>query len=225
MLFFLILVPLSLSDLLTVLPSFEGTWASLSQVAVKVAQFISRERQPYPKCLEGTWADLLKYIHRSLDEEEKDQLIWLHGTAGVGKFAIAFTVAKRIKGLKVTKETSVEKRLAGFFFSRKHTKRCTTGHLFATYAYQLANKFPSIRKDVSRVIRDNPALLHTVVGTTGQGPVGGLGQSESSTRGRLGCGIDGEPEVLGVRGPASRRTSDIVVIEHQHIAASASLLL
>jgi len=62
------------------------------------------------------------------------------------------------------------------------------------------------------------------VGTTGQGPVGGLGQSKSSTRGRLGCGIDGEPEVLGVQGPASRHMSDIVVVEHQHTVAPASLL-
>jgi hypothetical protein len=63
------------------------------------------------------------------------------------------------------------------------------------------------------------------VGTMRQGPVGGLGQSKSSTRGRLGCGIDGEPEVLGVWGPASRHMSDIVVIEHHRVVASASLLL
>jgi len=153
---FLTRVPLLFSDLLTV----EGTWLRLYQVAVMGAQYDSRERQPHPKCLEGTRVDLLKYIYRSLDEEENNQLIWLHGTAGVGKSAVAFTVAERMKGLKVTEETNVEKRLAGtFFFSRKHTKRCTTGYFFATLAYQLANNFPSIRKDVNRVIRDNPALL------------------------------------------------------------------
>ncbi|KAG1861302.1 hypothetical protein F4604DRAFT_1957601 [Suillus subluteus] len=147
-------------NFLTVLPSFEGTWARLSQVAVKGAQYNSPERQPHPKCLEGTRVDLLKYIHRLLDEEKKNQIIWLHGTAGVGKSSVAFTVAERMKGLKVTEETNVEKRLAGtFFFSRKHTKHCTTGYFFATLAYQLANNFPSIRKDVNKVIHDNPALL------------------------------------------------------------------
>jgi hypothetical protein len=53
-----------------------------------------------------------------------------------------------------------ERRLAGsFFFSRKHTKRCTIGYFFATLAYQLATNFPSIRDDVNRAIRENPALL------------------------------------------------------------------
>ncbi|KAG1855756.1 hypothetical protein DFJ58DRAFT_727416 [Suillus subalutaceus] len=140
--------------------SLEGTWTRLSQVAVKGAQYNSPERQPHPKCLEGTRVDLLKFIHGFLDDRKKNQLIWLHGTAGVGKSAVAFTVAERMKGLKVTEETNVEKRLAGtFFFSRKHTKRCTTGYFFVTLAYQLATNFPSIRQDVNRAIRNNPALL------------------------------------------------------------------
>ncbi|KAG2744708.1 hypothetical protein P692DRAFT_201116541 [Suillus brevipes Sb2] len=140
--------------------SFEGTWERLSQVAVKGAEYDSRERRPHPKCLQGTRVDLLKYIHRSLDDREKSRLIWLHGTAGVGKSAVAFTVAETMRDMKVTEDTRVEKRLAGtFFFSRKHTKRCTTGYFFATLVYQLVINFPSIRTDVNRTIRDNPALL------------------------------------------------------------------
>ncbi|KAG2107711.1 uncharacterized protein F5147DRAFT_636467 [Suillus discolor] len=137
----------------------EGTWEKLAQVAVKGAQHDSREHQPHPKCLEGTRVALLNYIYESLDRPGKSQLIWLHGTAGVGKSAVAFTVAERMRGLKV-KEGSKEKRLAGtFFFSRKHTKRRTTGYFFATLVYQLARNFPSIREDVNRIILDNPALL------------------------------------------------------------------
>ncbi|KAG1765657.1 hypothetical protein EDD22DRAFT_968460 [Suillus occidentalis] len=140
--------------------SSEGTWEKLSQVAVKGAEYDSRERRPHPKCLQGTRVDLLKYIHRSLDDREKSRLIWLHGTAGVGKSAVPFTVAETMRDIKVTEDTHVEKRLAGtFFFSRKHTKRCTTGYFFATLVYQLATNFPSIRTDVNRTIRDNPALL------------------------------------------------------------------
>jgi len=151
---------LSLACSLTSLTILQGTWAKLSEVAVKGAQYNSRERQPHPKCLQGTRVDILKYIHEFLDDTEKNQLVWLHGTAGVGKSAVAFTVAEKMRGLKVTEETKVEKRLGGtFFFSRKHTKRCTAGYLFATLVYQLGTNFPSIQKDVSRIIRDNPALL------------------------------------------------------------------
>ncbi|KAG2113691.1 hypothetical protein DEU56DRAFT_191327 [Suillus clintonianus] len=138
----------------------EGTWEKLSQVAVKGAEHDSRERQPHPKCLKGTRVAVLTHIYELLDKKDKNRLIWLHGTAGVGKSAVAFTVAERMKGLKMTEETKIETRLAGtFFFSRKHTKRRTTGYFFATLAYQLAINFPSVRKDVNRAILDNPALL------------------------------------------------------------------
>ncbi|KAG2129788.1 hypothetical protein DEU56DRAFT_710870, partial [Suillus clintonianus] len=141
--------------------SFEGTWEKLSQVAVKGAEFDSRERQPHPKCLQGTRVTLLDKIYGLLDNQEKSRLVWLHGTAGVGKSAVAFSVAERMKGLKVKEQVAGnEKRLLGsFFFSRKHTKRCTTGYFFATLVYQLASNFPSIQADVNRAIHENPALL------------------------------------------------------------------
>ncbi|KAG1838387.1 hypothetical protein DFJ58DRAFT_846100 [Suillus subalutaceus] len=88
-----------------------------------------------------------------LDTQRRIKLIWLHGTAGVGKSAVAFTVAERMRGLKVIEETNVEKWLAGmFFFSRKHTKWCTARYFFATLVYQLATNFPSIRKDMSTFV-------------------------------------------------------------------------
>ncbi|KAG2740986.1 hypothetical protein P692DRAFT_201894793 [Suillus brevipes Sb2] len=140
--------------------SSAGPWEKLSRVAVLGAEYDSPERQPHPKCLEGTRVDLLQFIHGLLDKREKSQIVWLHGTAGVGKSAVAFTVAERMKGLKVREETNVETRLAGtFFFSRKHTKRSTTGHFFATLAYQLASNFPSVKNDVNEAILENPAVL------------------------------------------------------------------
>ncbi|KAG2049830.1 hypothetical protein BDR06DRAFT_685210 [Suillus hirtellus] len=140
--------------------SYEGTWEKLSQVAVKGAEYDSRERQPHPKCLQGTRVSLLDQIHRLLDSREQNRLIWLHGMAGVGKSAIAFSIAERMRALRVQEQVVSEKRLLGsFFFSRKHGKRCTTGYFFATLAYQLAINFPNIREDVNKAIRDNPALL------------------------------------------------------------------
>ncbi|OAX31314.1 hypothetical protein K503DRAFT_703884, partial [Rhizopogon vinicolor AM-OR11-026] len=140
--------------------SSEVTWEKLSQVAAKGAEYDSRERQPHPKCLEGTRVVLLNHIHELLDNQEKSRLVWLHGTAGVGKSAVAFTVAERMTGLKMRGQVANETRLAGsFFFSRKHTARCTTGYFFATLAYQLASNFPSVKEDVNRVILENPALL------------------------------------------------------------------
>jgi hypothetical protein len=70
----------------------------------------------YPKCLEGTRVDLLNHIYGLLENPDKSRLIWLHGMAGVGKSAVAFTKAERMRGLKVEEQTTREKRLAGTFF-------------------------------------------------------------------------------------------------------------
>jgi hypothetical protein len=142
------------------LEASEEPWEKLSRVAVLDAEYDSPARQPHSKCLEGTRVDLLKFIYGVLDKREESQIIWLHGIAGAGKSAVAFTVAERMKSLEVIQYTTIEKRLAGsFFFSRNHTSRRTTGHFFATLAYQLARNFPSIRQVVNRAIREDPAVL------------------------------------------------------------------
>ncbi|KAG1808452.1 uncharacterized protein BJ212DRAFT_1200426, partial [Suillus subaureus] len=87
-------------------------------------------------------------------------LIWLHGMAGVGKSAVVFTMAERMRSLKVTNHMKIKKWLAGtFFFSCKHTEHCMTGYFFVTLAYQLGCNFPSIWEDLNRAIHKNPALL------------------------------------------------------------------
>ncbi|KAG2119181.1 hypothetical protein DEU56DRAFT_137055 [Suillus clintonianus] len=138
----------------------DRAWERLSQVAVHSAVYDSRERLPYPKCLKDTRTNLLKHIYGFLDSPEKSQLVWLHGTAGVGKSAVAFTVAERMRDLKTSEETTVEKRLAGtFFFSRTNTNRRTTEYFFATLAYQLARNFSCLRTDICKAIIENPAVL------------------------------------------------------------------
>ncbi|KAG1807685.1 uncharacterized protein BJ212DRAFT_1281760, partial [Suillus subaureus] len=151
--------PSFISPTLTYL-TVEDTWMRLSQVIVKDAQYDSPKCHLHPKCLERTQIDLLKSIHKFLDDPKKSQLIWLHGMAGIGKSAIAFTVAETMKSLKVTEKTHVEKQLRGtFFFSCDKTERHTTGYFFATLVYQLATNFPSIQSDVNRAICSNPTLL------------------------------------------------------------------
>ncbi|KAG1908524.1 uncharacterized protein F5891DRAFT_1180044 [Suillus fuscotomentosus] len=140
--------------------SYEGTWEKLSQVTVKGAEYDSRECQPHPKCLQGTRVTLLDQIHRLLDSREQNQLIWLHGMVGIGKSAIAFSIAERMRVLRVQEQVTSEKWLLGsFFFSCKHGKHCTMSYFFVTLAYQLAINFLNIWEDVHKAICDNPTLL------------------------------------------------------------------
>ncbi|KAG2356034.1 hypothetical protein BDR07DRAFT_1424360 [Suillus spraguei] len=139
---------------------YDESWEKLSHVSVKGAEHDSPERQPHPKRLEGSWVDLTNCVHALLDDRKKSRLIWLHGAPGVGKSAVAFNIAERMKGLNMVENVGIGKRLAGsFVFSRKHTKRSTTGYFFATLAYQLGCTYFTIRQDMAICARENPALL------------------------------------------------------------------
>ncbi|KAJ7210049.1 hypothetical protein GGX14DRAFT_534821 [Mycena pura] len=83
----------------------------------------SGERFPEPACHPGTRTTVL-------DELNSCTILWLHGSAGMGKSAIAQMFA----GTCMT-----QGRLgASFFFRRGHAKRGTWHGLFPTIAYQLA---------------------------------------------------------------------------------------
>ncbi|OJA07513.1 hypothetical protein AZE42_10575, partial [Rhizopogon vesiculosus] len=66
----------------------QAAWEKLSRTTVKGAEYNSRQRLPHPQCLEGTRVVLLNHLYGLLDNPAKSQLIWLHGTAGVGKSAV-----------------------------------------------------------------------------------------------------------------------------------------
>jgi len=53
--------------------------------------------QSHPKSLERTRINPFDHIYGVLDDPEsrESQLVWLNGMAGVGKFAVAFTVPER----------------------------------------------------------------------------------------------------------------------------------
>ena len=72
-------------------------WDKLAQVAIGGAEYDTPdlERQPHPKCLERTRVNLLDHMYGISDDSEKSRFVWLQGMAGVGKSAVAFTIAER----------------------------------------------------------------------------------------------------------------------------------
>ncbi|KAJ7877282.1 hypothetical protein B0H13DRAFT_1580186, partial [Mycena leptocephala] len=78
-------------------------------------------------------------------------LLWLYGTAGAGKSAIAQTFAGRY---------NEESRLGGsFFFKRAHPQRGTWHGLLATLAYQLAMFSSDLRVVIQQAVEADKLLV------------------------------------------------------------------
>ncbi|KAJ4491522.1 hypothetical protein C8J55DRAFT_557095 [Lentinula edodes] len=83
------------------------------------------------RCLTGTRVTVLDDIQKWFDEGE-EQIYWLNGAAGMGKTAIALSVAHRLVSNR-------QLLMATFFCSRESADRKDAGLIFPTIACQLAS--------------------------------------------------------------------------------------
>ncbi|KAJ8074723.1 hypothetical protein PM082_022166 [Marasmius tenuissimus] len=104
------------------------------------------------ECLEGTREVLLEMIRDwILAKDPQRPLFWLTGAVGVGKTAIAMTVAKSCER---------EGRLvSSFFFFRSDPRRNTPYALILTIAYGLVTTIPFLRRPIEERISENPLVL------------------------------------------------------------------
>lgn len=135
--------------------SAEKIFESLSAVVVHRALYDCPEWGPRHKleCLEGTCTKVLEEIETTL-QASNSTIIWLYGSPGTGKSAIAHTIASRLKN---------KSKLAGtFFFSRQRKDMPGTASLdfFApTLAYQISKDKHMAKEPVVQSIRSDPAIL------------------------------------------------------------------
>ncbi|KAK1216564.1 DNA-dependent RNA polymerase II [Marasmius sp. AFHP31] len=105
------------------------------------------------ECLPGPREEVLRIIWEWIlaKEGKGPPVFWLSGTAGVGKTAIAMTVAKGVEQ---------EGRLvSSFFFFRSDPKRNNPSALVLTIAHGLVVTNPSCRVAINQRISDNPMIL------------------------------------------------------------------
>lgn len=115
------------------------------------AEVDSSARDPPPKChpetrksLRGRIADWV------VDPKRHWRMIWILGPAGVGKSAVAQTVAEEFKALGCLG--------ASLFFSRLND-RDDPDHVIPTLAYQLAVKHPVYKRIVTQLLADDSTIL------------------------------------------------------------------
>ncbi|KIM36349.1 hypothetical protein M413DRAFT_449226 [Hebeloma cylindrosporum] len=112
----------------------------------------SANRSNPPKCHPDTRMavldDIIGWVR--LEDRETD-VIWLHGPAGVGKTAIAQTIAE------MCQENG--ELAASFFFSREEIDLNNDRPLIPTLAYQISQSFEIFKPHLSAAVEQNPRLI------------------------------------------------------------------
>ena len=111
----------------------------------------SNERFPQPKCHPSTRERILERILNWVESDSPERILWLSGSAGTGKSAIAQTISERCKP---------NGRLAAtFFFFRTSSERNTSERLVATLAYQIALSVPGAKEFITKAVDDDLSVF------------------------------------------------------------------
>ncbi|KAJ7473025.1 hypothetical protein B0H11DRAFT_2037056 [Mycena galericulata] len=112
----------------------------------------SGERFADPACHSGTRLAILEQLSAwTSDTRRESTILWLHGSAGMGKSAIAQAFAG---------DCNNKDRLgASFFFKRGHPEQGSWHRLFTTIAYQLAISVPGLRLPVEHAVEENKLIV------------------------------------------------------------------
>ncbi|KAK1219318.1 hypothetical protein PQX77_017971 [Marasmius sp. AFHP31] len=105
------------------------------------------------ECLEGTRKSARTAIHNwaSAKGPEALPICWLSGAAGVGKSAIALTIAKAFEAAAIL--------TSSFFFFRSDPRRNNPTSLILTIAHGLATTIPLMRDHIEQRISTDPTIL------------------------------------------------------------------
>jgi len=92
-------------------------------------------------CMEGTRTTILQEIENEIKSVDGPNVIWIRGSPGVGKSALAASIANRLVDQK--------RHVITFRFNRTQTT-LTTNALWRAVACDLARLFPSLRQHIAQ---------------------------------------------------------------------------
>ncbi|KJA16495.1 hypothetical protein HYPSUDRAFT_291004 [Hypholoma sublateritium FD-334 SS-4] len=127
-------------------------FARLQQAVVPGAFHNSGERFDPPKCHPRTRLAVTERIRNWIlgKESTNSFIMWLNGSAGAGKSAIAQRIAELCHE---------DELLASIFFSKSDPRRNHLNFLFPTIAYQIACAIPAARSGIEQEIIRDPLIF------------------------------------------------------------------
>jgi hypothetical protein len=96
--------------------------------------------------------DFLDFITKWVNDPASERCLVLFGQAGTGKSSIAHEIARRFD--------TMHRLTSSFIFLRKEQSK--PAHLFTTLACDLADRYPSFKTALGRVVKDNSSLRRGV---------------------------------------------------------------
>ena len=104
---------------------------------------LGRDRLPLRSpCMEGTRFDILHQIETEIERTVGHNVIWIRGSPGVGKSALAASITVRLQ--------SRGRHVIWFRFDRTQSTTITTEALWRVVACSLARWYPSLRQQMAR---------------------------------------------------------------------------
>ena len=91
------------------------------------------------RCMDGTRVNILKQVHDWVADDEAPNILWLKGSPGAGKSAIATSVVASLG----------QRRGPSFFFKRDRDDLNNPRHLWPTIAYDLALAHRAFRQRIT----------------------------------------------------------------------------
>jgi len=91
-------------------------------------------------CIEGTRKTILQEIENKVKSTDGHNVIWIRGSPGVGKSALAASISTRLEGKG--------RHVISFRFDRTQSTTITTDALWRVVACDLVRQYPSLRRDL-----------------------------------------------------------------------------
>ena len=98
-------------------------------------------------CMEGTRTAILQKIESDIKNINSHSVIWIRGSPGVGKSALAASIAARLR--------KQDRHVISFRFDCTQSATITTDALWCAVALDLARLYPSVRQHIHKMVQGN----------------------------------------------------------------------
>jgi len=99
------------------------------------------------RCMAGTRIDILQKIENDIKNDNDNSVIWIRGSPGVGKSALAASIAARLR--------EQDRHVIPFRFGRTEFSTTTTDALWCAISFDFARWYPSVRQKIHKMVQDN----------------------------------------------------------------------